>query len=217
MTETILGLPGVVFWLWLSASFYLTAIIFFLGPLRKERSELMYALFAFLAGMATFHVFLGAGFYWNNLLIIHAGIFAALTGAAYTLKFPLASLSESKRKPLFYLALAIAWLIVVWLLIVPHTTETMLWLALGYMIVVSGGIAGLSIIWKGFQQKETWVKIKCVGSGTGIIICCLAADLLVLLGGVSVMGEILMAAAPVVLIFAVYTGRYLQKKAENPK
>lgn len=211
MSKTILGLPGIVFWLWLSALFYLSAIILLLAPLRKEKNELLYALFAFLAGMAAFHVFLGAGFYLNNLLVIHLGVFAALTGAAYTLKFSLASFSESKKKLLFYLALSVAWLIVVWMLIVPHSTETMLWLAFGYMIVVSGGIAGLFIVWKGFQQKETWAKVKFIGSGAGIIICCLVADLLVLFQGTSVLGEILMAMAPVILITAVFYGRYLEK------
>jgi uncharacterized membrane protein len=108
MTTTIFGLPGVVFWLWLSAFFYLLTMILFLKPLKKEKNELMLSFFAFLAGMAFFHVFLGAGFYLNNMLLIHLGAFAALTGATFTLKFPLIALAGPKRKPVFYLALAIA-------------------------------------------------------------------------------------------------------------
>ena len=94
-------------------------------------------------------------------------------------------------------------------------TEIMLWIALSYMIVVSGGIAGISIIWKGFQQKETWAKIKGIGGGAGIVVCCLAADLLILLRGVSVLGEVLMAIAPVILLVAIYFGKYLQKISEK--
>ena len=217
MTGIILGLPEAVFWLWFSASFYMVAIFFFLEPLRKERTELMLSFFAFLAGMAFFHILLGAGLYLNNMLLIHLGAFAALTGAAFTLKFPLTALSESKRKPVFYLALAIAWLIVVWLLIFPHEMKTMLWLVLGYMIVVSGGIAGFYIIWQGLKAKESWVKVKCLGGGGGLFTCCLIADVLVLLVGVSVLGEVFMALAPVILILAIYLGRYLQKVSESPK
>lgn len=211
----ILGLPVPVFWLWFSAVVYVIAILLFLPALRREKSELMVAFFAFLAGMAIFHVFLGAGFYWNQLLLIHLGALAALTGAAYTIKFPLTALAESKRKPLFYLTLLIGWSIIAWMLIFPHQTQTMLWLVLGYMIIVSGGIAGGYILWKGFKAKESWGKVKCIGGGAGLITCCLAADLLVIFAGVSVLGEFLMALAPVILILAIYLGRYLQKVSES--
>lgn len=217
MAETILGLPETVFWLWFSAFFYSAAMLFFLEPLLKEKNELMLSFFAFLAGMAFFHIFLGVGLYLNNMLFIHLGALAALTGAAFTLKFPLTSLSESKRKPVFYSALAIAWLIMVYLLIFPHEMKTMLWLVLGYMVIVSGGIAGFYIIWQGLKAKETWVKVKCIGGGGGLFICCFVADVLVLLVGVSVLGELFMALAPVILILAIYLGRYLQRASEGLK
>jgi len=217
MPQTILGLPGAVFWLWLSAFFYLIAIIFFWNPFRQEKTELLSAFFAFLVGMAAFHILLGAGFYWNELLLIHLGSFAAVTGAAFTFKFPLTALSRSSRRPLFYLALILGWLIIVWMLIFPHQTQTMLLLVLGYMIVVSGGIAGIYIIWNGFRAKENWVEVKCVGGGAGLITCCLAADLLVLFAGVSVLGEVLMALAPVILVSFIYFGRYMQRISEGPR
>lgn len=211
MSEIIFGLPEVVFLLWFSALFYVAAIILFLAPLFREKNELMFSFFAFLTGMAFFHIFLGLGLYLNNMIFIHMGSFSALTGAAYTLKFPLTAISPAKRKPLFYLALAAAWLIVVWLLIRPHETKTMLLAVLGYMILASGLIAGPYILWRGIKSKETWMKIKCVGGGAGLFICCLLADVLVLLGGVSVLGEFLMVFAPIVLISATYLGRYVQR------
>ncbi|MDO8592208.1 MAG: hypothetical protein Q7R92_00375 [bacterium] len=213
MEQTIFGLPGEVFWLWFSAFFYIIAILFFLGPFRRERSsELMVAFFAFLAGMASFHILLGAGYYFNSLLLIHLGSFCALTGAAYTLKFPLTALRPNLRGPLFYSALIGGWLIIAWMLIFPHSTEVMLWLVFGYMILFSGGIAGLYIIWQGLKTKENWVRVKSIGGGVGIVTCCLAADLLVLIRGMSVLGELFMAIAPIILILSIYFGRYLKSR-----
>jgi len=216
MTETILGVPGAIFWLWFSAFFYSIAVLFFWNPLKKEKTELMYAFFAFLFGMAVFHILLGFGFLWNSHFLIILGAFAALTGTAYTLKFPLTALrNHLARKILFYIALTIAWLIVAWLIIFPHMMETMFWLVFGYMILVSGGISGFYIVWTGFKLKERWLKIKCIGGGSAIITCCFVADLMFLLMGMSVLGEIFMALAPMILISSIYLGRYLQRRSEN--
>ena len=214
MTE-IFGLPGEVFLMWSSAFFYAVATILLLVSFGREKTELMYSFLAFLLGMAFFHIFLGAGFYTGNMLLIHLGSFAALTGATFTLKFPLTVLSEPQRKPIFYSALAISWLIIVYLLVFPHDAQTMLWLVLGYMIIVSGGIAGTYIIWQGMNAKETWVKVKCIGGGGGLFICCFVADALVLMSGVTFLSEFFMMLAPVVLISSIYAGRYLQKVSEN--
>ncbi len=222
MPEIILGLPAAVFWFWFSTLFYLAAILFFWGPLRREKTDLMYAFFAFLVGMAWLHLFAGAGTYWKQILLTHIGFFGGLTGAAYTLKFPLTSLKESVRKPLFHLALVIAWSIVAWMLIFPHSTKAMLWAGYLYMITISGGVAGLYIMWQGIKAKEIWVKVKVIGGGAGLVTCCLVTDVLVLYAltfGITlpISGHFFMAFAPVILIFAIYIGRYLQRRAESPK
>jgi hypothetical protein len=223
MSANILGLPGAVFWLWFSALIYGIAIILILGPLRREKSELMYAFFAFLAGMAWLHLFIGAGTYWKQMLLSHIGFFGGLTGTVYTLKFPLLALSESKRKPLFYLALIVAWLIVVWMLIFPHKSPAMIWVGYLYMITTAGLISGFYIVWQGIKAKESWVKVKTIGGGAGVITCCLAADVLVLYTlatGIKlwiVSGHFFMWLAPVILILAIYLGRYLQRVSESPK
>ncbi|MDO8555318.1 MAG: hypothetical protein Q7R75_02020 [bacterium] len=219
MNKIILGLPEMVFWLWLSATFYTIASVLFLSHLRKEKNELMYAFFAFLVGMGVFHIFLGAGFYWNSHILIHIGMAAALIGSAFTLKFPFSALINPEkpslmRLALFYLAITIAILTAIWLLIADHPDKIMLDLTFGYMIIATGSIAGTYVIWKGFKQEKTWAKVKSVGGGAGMVICCFIADVLVLTQGVSVAGEILMAIAPVVLISSFYLGGYLQKKSK---
>lgn len=219
MNKIIFGLPEMVFWLWVSAALYTIASVLFLKNLRKEKNELMYAFFAFLAGMGVFHIFLGAGFYWNNHLLLHIGMTAALIGSAFTLKFPFSALLNPEkpsllRFALFYLALAIALLTAIWLLIADHPDKMMINLTFGYMIITTGSIAGIYVVWEGFKQRETWAKVKSVGGGAGLIICCLIADVLVLTQGASVAGEILMAVAPVVLISSFYLGGYLQKNSK---
>lgn len=223
MAETILGLPGAVFWLWFSALVYVITIAFFWGSLRREKTELMQAFFAFLVGMAWLHIFVGAGTYWKQMLLSHIGFLGGLTGAAYTLKFPLSAFGESKRRPLFYLALILALLIVAWMLIFPHKGTTMIWVGYLYMITVVGLISGFYIVWQGIKAKENWTKIKSIGGGTGLITCCLVADVLVLytlatgIKLVVVSGHFFMWLAPVILIFAIYLGRYLQKVSESKK
>lgn len=207
--QTIFGFPATVLLLWLSAAFYIVTIVLLWKPFRRERNDLMVALNAFLYGMAFFHIFLGAGFYFNNLFLMHLGSFAALTGSAYTLKFPLSGLKQPFRQLGFYLALAIAWSLVVWLLISPHPLSAMISSVLVYMIIVTG-LAGIYTIWIGLRAKERWVKVKCLGGGAGMITCCLFADLLVLANGVTILGEILMSVAPVILLAGLFVGRKLQ-------
>lgn len=207
--QVIFGFPAVVFLLWLSAAFYFVTILLLWRPFSQEKSDLMIALNAFLYGMAFFHIFLGAGFYLNNLFLIHLGGFAALTGSAYTLKFPLSAFPQPWRQLGFYLALAVAWSIIVWLLIFTHPLSTMLSVILIYMIIVTG-IAGFYTAWIGIQAKESWVKIKCLGGGVGMLACCFIADLLVLLNGVTLLGEILMSVAPIILLAGLFLGHRLQ-------
>lgn len=213
----ILGLPVPVFWIWFSAIVYIIAIILFLPALRKEKSELMVAFFAFLAGMAWLHIFLGAGVYWKQMLLSHLGFLGGLIGVVYTLKFPLTAIAESARRPLFNLAILLALAIVGWMLIFPHQFSTMIWVSFLYMIITAGILAGGYMIWKGWQMEDIGSKIKGVGGGAGLLTCCLVADVFVLYTLVVevtlgvVIGEFFMWLAPIILIVALYLGRAFQK------
>lgn len=217
MSQIILGLPTAVFWMWFSAVVYITAIVIIWNPLRREKSELMYAFFAFLTGMAWLHVFIGAGVYWKQMLLSHIGFLGGLTGAVYTLKFPLSALSESKRKPLFYSALVIAWSIVALMLVFPHQNSTMIWDGYLFMIFTAGVAAGFYMVWWGIKAKERGIRIKGVVGGMGISTCCFLADVLVLyslffgMQSTVVSGHFFMWLAPIILIAAVLYGRHLEK------
>lgn len=207
--QIFFGLPAPVFLLWLSAAFYIITIVLLWKHASQEKSDLMTALNAFLYGMASFHIFLGIGFYLNNLFLIYLGSFAALTGSAFTLKFPLSTFQNFWRPVGFYIALTIAWSLIIWLLISTPPVSATISVVLLYMIVVTG-FAGLYTIWVGIRAKENWVRVKCLGGGGGMVTCCLFADLLVLLEGVTVLGEILMSVAPLILLVSLWWGRRLQ-------
>jgi len=183
----------------------------------------MYAFFAFLVGMAWLHIFIGAGIYLKQMLLSHIGFLGGLIGATYTLKFPLSALSEPKRKSLFYFSLILALLITLWMIIFPHKTSIMIWASYLYMITVVGLISGFYIVWQGIKAKERWIKVKAIGGGMSLITCCLVADVLVLytlaagIKLVVVSGHFFMWLAPIILIFSIYLGRYLQRISERSK
>jgi len=218
MPQIILGLPMSVFWFWFSAAIYGVSIILIWKPLRKEKSELVYAFFAFLAGMALLHLFVGAGIYWKQMWLIHIGFLGGLVGAVYTLKFPLLALSEPKRKPLFYTALLAALLTVLWMFLFPHKGSTMIWVGYIFMIFTSGVIASSYIILWGIKSTGNEAKIKGIGGGIGMFTCCFLADILVLYTLffsthlLVVSGHFFMWLAPIIVIFFVYLGRVLQEK-----
>lgn len=200
--------------LWVSASFYIVTILILWGAFSKVKNELMTAYHAFLYGMAFFHIFLGLGLYLNNPFFINLGVFAALTGSAFTTKFPLSSFSPNISKAGFYSTLFVAWLITIYMLLFPQQLDIMLKVVLGYMILVAGG-SGLYTMYVGFKASESSVKVKCVGGGLGIVTCCLLADLMVLFQGVTVLGEILMSIAPVIMLSSLLIGRRLQTDSDQ--
>lgn len=214
MGSFISTLPDPVFWLWLSGiTFLAMAIILLFGPLRKEKSELMYAFFGFLAGMACFHIFLGAGMYYDNLFLTYIGVLGALTGSAFVLKFPLTEiLNKSLRNYLFYIALGIGCLLVLLMILNSYGHEKAMFIASVYMIVVSGAIGGFYIVWKGLHLKEPAMKIKCVGGGCSIVFCCLITHLIVITIGMTLLAKFFMVLTPIVLIFAVYLSRAVEQR-----
>lgn len=214
MSDVIFGLPGNVFLLWLSASFYISVIVILFKSLHQVKNELMLAFSAFLYGMAAFHIFLGVGLYLNNSALIHFGAFAALTGSAFTLKFPLSSLNTLRQYLGFYAALAIAWLIVLWSVLFSIPTDLLLKIVLAYMIIVTGG-AGFYIIFVGIKSVDPVAKVKCLGGGLGMVTCCFVADLLVFFKGVTMFGEFLMSAAPLIMLAGLFLGHRIQKEEES--
>ena len=206
--------PEAVFWLLLSGLIFLTmTIIFLLGPFRTDRSELMQGFLGFLGGMTWFHIFLGIGMYQGSHNFNTLAAFGAVTGSAFLLKFPLLALQNKVvRKNLFYTVLGIGWLMILWLFFFPHQPETPMIVGSIYMIIVSGAIGGSYILWKGFQLEDPALKIKCIGGGCSVILCCFLTHIIVLTVGMTILAKTFMLLTPVELIFALYFARALEQR-----
>lgn len=210
--EFVLGIPGEVFLIFVSAFFYVVAVALFWQQYQRSKDELMAAFLAFLAGMAAFHLALGVGSYYQNNSLVLLGLFAALTGSTFTLKFVLARFKEGVRGVLFYVMLGLVWVAFIAALFLVVPVSFVLTATLWYMIMTTGIIVGMYVVVRGFRSKERPVQIKCVGGGLGMITCCLVADITVLTSGVSVLGEALMSIAPIMIIASVYYGRQVEKR-----
>ena len=187
-------------------------LIFLLGPWRREKSELMTAFLGFLGGMSLFHLVGGASMLWGNPLLMYVAAFAATTGSASVVKFPLLSIADrTLRKTLFYATLAIAWTLVLWLLVSGADPMTSMKAASIYMIIFSG-LSGAYMVWKGFLFKEPDAKIKCVGGGCSIWFCCFLTHLLVLTVGMVALAKLFMILTPVTLVLTVYVARTLSRR-----
>ncbi len=209
------SLPNEVFWLWLSGlTFFITALVFLLGPWRREKSELMSAFLGFLGGMSLFHLFGGASMLWGNPFLMYIAVFAATTGSAFVVKFPLLSIANAQlRKMLFYAALTIAWVLVLWLLVSGADPMVSMKAASLYMIVFSG-LSGAYMVWKGFLFKEPDTRIKCLGGGCSIWFCCFLTHLLVLTVGMIALAKLFMVLTPVTLVLTVYIARRLTAQSK---
>ena len=208
--EFLASLPNDIFWLFLSGFIFLVmALVFLIGPYRQEKDELMDAFIGFLGGMSLFHLFGGLSMLLGNPFLMYIGSFGALTGSAFIVKFPLLSVSNRKlRQTSFYVALALGWLLIVWMFISNSDIMTSMRLASIYMIVFSG-LSGAYIIWKGFQFPKLGTRIKCVGGGSSIWFCCFLTHSIVLTVGMIGLAKIFMVLTPVTLVLAVLIGRSL--------
>ncbi|MDO8561699.1 MAG: hypothetical protein Q7S05_02630 [bacterium] len=214
MPLTILGLPYGVFLLLVSATFYFISSILILRPLFETKEQLIQSFFAWLFGMGLLHFFLAAGFFWDVNALLYIGMFGALTGSAYLLRIPLRGLWPRHETVVFYTVLLAGWFIIAWMLLASnYSLELMLNIMFGYMILVGGILPGPYLIWIGLKSENRAMKVKGIGGGIGVILCCLLADSLVLFVymNVSFWTEFFMTIAPIVLISAVFYGRQLEK------
>lgn len=212
--QFLFGIPGDVFLVFISAFFYIVSI-FLLRSYRQEYDELLNAFLAFMVGMAVFHIALGIGLYLNNSSIIYIGLFSALTGATFTLKFVLTHFSETKRAALFYICLAVVWTAFLGALVFSTSTATILLATFWYMIFTTGILVGIYIIFRGIISHDAPTRVKSIGGGLGMITCCLIADISAITAGVTILGELFMSVAPLIILGSIYYGRKLERVAER--
>lgn len=221
----VLGLPDIVFFLWQSALAFFIGMILLWKPFMEARTKLMSAFFIYLTGMALMHLFLGLTFYaasGNKLWLILAYL-SAVSGSAFTTRFPFSSKFPKHEKALVSAILLLGWALVGYLAFQPMDilSTTGLNLVMAYMILFAGLISSVYIMYSSYRQPEKSLRVKGVGGGVGMFLCCGVADLLVIFGGLAVtvdlivyklpVPELLMALSPVVIISSILYGRFLEK------
>lgn len=214
------GLPLPVILLWTSAFFFILGLLLTLKPFLRERTILMTSFFVYLLGMALMHIFLGGALLVSGLtakIFIIISFFSAVTASAYVSRFTLYTQFPDYEKKGFFALLAIGWLIILYSLFLPFKeiiSGITLYLVFGYMIIVAGIFTGLYMVWVSLRQKEYYLRIKGFFGGLGISTCCLLADVLALIYGVSIIAESFMILSPILIVFGIFYGRLLEKRSK---
>lgn len=210
--KMIVNLPEPVFWLWLSgAVFIIMALVLLIGPYNKERNELMTAFLGFLIGMGLFHILGGASMLWGKISLMYLAAFAAVTGSAFVLKFPLTAIGEGARRTIFYIAMLAGWVMIISMILLNSTMDLVMRNAAIYMIIVSGAISGFYMVAQGFRINDPSVKLKCIGGGCSIIFCCLLTHLIVILIGMTALAKLFMVLTPITLVLSVVMARRIAR------
>ena len=80
-----------------------------------------------------------------------------------------------------------------------------------YDIVINGLVVGFFIFLAGLRAKESWMKMKTIGGGTGIATCCVVANA-AMLSGAFIVSSVFQFLAPIIIIGALLAGRRMQRQ-----
>ncbi len=197
-----------------SGIFYLVCAIFLWRTYRREKNELIGALFAFLAYQAVAMFFMGVQIQTMNMAYSYVATLAVFIGAAYMLKFPFSSFSQRIRRIVFILSLAVGLGLFIWFMQTPERQAGLMNFTLWYDIVVNGLVVGGFIMFFGIGAKESWLRIKAIGSGSGVVACCVVSNV-AMLGGALVTGSVFQFAAPVIILASLAIAHKKQSVAVN--
>lgn len=211
MGPLVWGVPLNVILMIASGVFYLICAIAIWKPFRQEKNELVGALFAFLVYQAISMFFMGVEMQTMNMVYSNIAALAIFVGSAYMLKFPFSKLAEKTRKIIFMLILIALLAVFGWFMQTPERQMDLMSLVLWYDIVANGIIVGGSILIFGLRAVEKVTKTKAIGGGTGVMSCCIIANV-AMLSGALFTSTIFAFLAPVFILFSLRSSRV----AANP-
>lgn len=206
MEPMVLGLSLDVFLMIASGVFYLICAAFVLKPMRREKNELINALFAFLIYQAVSMFFMGLEMETMNMLYGNIAALSVFVGSAYMLKFPLSSLSKSARNISFMAVLIIALGVFIWFMQTEARQMSLMGFVLWYDLVLNGIIVGGSILGYGFKVTERFAKTKALAGGSGVISCCVVSNV-AMIGGAFVLSSVFQFLAPILILGALAFAR----------
>lgn len=206
MGPMILGLSLDVFLMIASGVFYLICAAFVLKPMRREKNELISALFAFLVYQAVSMFFMGLEMETMNMLYGNIAALAVFVGSAYMLKFPLSPLSKRARSISFMGILIVILGVFIWFMQTEARQMSLMHFVLWYDLVLNGIIVGGSIIGYGFKASEKLAKTKALAGGSGVVSCCVVSNA-AMLGGAIVLSSVFQFLAPILILGALAFAR----------
>lgn len=195
----ILGFHLNLLLMFASGIFYLICAYFLWKPYRREKNELLGALFAFLVYQAIAMFFMGLEVITMNPSYEFVAALAIFIGSAYMLKFPFSSFSRMTRKIVFALSIIITLGIFVWFMQTPERQMVLGTFSIWYDIIINGLIAGGSILIFGFGARERWMRVRALGGGTGVVSCCVVSNA-AMLSGAFLASSVFQFFAPVIIL-----------------
>ncbi len=215
MPETIFGLPTAIALMYGAALFYFVGIIVTWKSYRAEPNELMGAFMAFLFSMGLALFLMGSAEYLAQPMLGAAGTLAILIGSVIMLRFPLSLTRQPLQSFLFYVSMVVAIAFFVVMMATKtgqaYTMPMIMW----FMIIVNGIVVSFFVIYAGVKSKEQWFKVKAVGGGAGIVTCCLASHVALMVGA-PLLSAAFQFAAPVIIAASIQLGKSLQASSQRP-
>lgn len=182
-----------------SGVFYLVCALSIFKAWRKDKNELVGALFAFLCYQAVSMFFMGVEMQTMNMMYSNIAALAVFVGSAYMLKFPLSRFSEKVRKGTFLVTMVILLGLFTWFIQTPAREMQLMSFVMWYDLVVNGILVGGSIIFFGIKSIEVATKRKAIGGGAGVVSCCVVATG-AMIGGAMIAGTIFSFLAPILIL-----------------
>lgn len=210
----ILGLNLEVFIMLASGIFYLICASFLWKPFKKEKNELIGALFAFLIYQALSMFFMGLEMETKNILYSNIASISVFIGSVYMLKFPFSFFPKIVSKILFFLSLAGVIALFLWFIETPEKELALMNFTAWYDIVINGLVVGGSIITFAFLVPERWMKIKAAGGAGGIVSCCVISGAS-MLGGALVASTVFQFLAPVLIICSLVISNKKKRQVQT--
>ncbi len=192
--------------LMVSGVFYLICALSIFKTWRREKNELVGALFAFLSYQAVSMFFMGLEMHTMNMMYSNIAALAIFVGSAYMMKFPLSKLSEGARRSSFLLIMVALLGLFTWFMGTPERQMDLMHFVLWYDLVVNGLLIGGSIIVFGLKATESISKKKALGGGTGVVSCCVVATG-AMIGGAMLAGTIFSFLAPIIILSTLRSGK----------
>jgi hypothetical protein len=206
-----MGTPLEIVLMFASGVFYVICAALIWKPFRRERNELIGALFAFLVYQAIAMILMGMEMFTHVMMYSTIGSLAIFIGSVYMLKFPFSYFGVVVRKILFVISMLAAFALFGWFVSSPEREMELMHFILWYDLVINGLIVGLFMISAGLRSPLGWFKTKAIGGGAGVATCCVAANA-AMISGALIMSSVFQFIAPVLIVGSLAAGRKMQQR-----